>query len=175
MPEYYEFILLVRGTAATNIDGAGACLHRLAEELDVDDDVWPRLTEDGATYFSTPFRSRLPAVVVWLAELSAQFPGCCFQALYNGPFGVWGTGTIDMRDGKVARADLWPHDEWGPEDHDSTVQLGTGPDGAPALVCLGSGVCAGPGPADVTTCCQHWLQAHAAEQAARTVAAPGSA
>jgi len=164
MPEVYECIFVVRGTLATNIAGAGACIVRLAEELDTRDcDVRPRLGYDD-TAFTTPFVTGLQPAVVWLADLSAQFPGCEFQALFNGPYGVWGTGVILIRDGAVARTDYWPAEEWH-GDGDSTVVLGTAPDEAPALVSAWSGAPAGPAPVDATAEWQAAVQAHTAARA----------
>jgi hypothetical protein len=164
MPELHECIFVVRGTAATNVSGAGACIGCLAEHLDVGGgDVRPRLGFDDTTY-TTPFQTRLQPAVGWLADLSAQFPGCEFQALFDGPHGLWGTGVIHIRDGAVARADYWPADEWH-GDGESTVALGTAPDGAPALVSAWSGACAGPAPVDATAGWKAVVRAHTAARA----------
>jgi len=107
---------------------------------------------------------------VWLVDLSAQFPGCSYQLLFDGPDGLWETGVVRVCDGVVERADLWPDEQWRPDGEESSVCLGTAPDGEPALVSTDSGAVVDAGPADMTNQCNEWVRAHKAGYDARWLA-----
>lgn len=174
MPEYYECIFVVRGTPLTHVAGAGAALACLAAKLcvhaDMREDVNFSANFNGSAYYTTPTCTRLPAAVVRLVELSVQYPDCSYQLLFDGPHGLWETGIVRVRDGVVERADLWPNQEWRPDDDQSSVRLGTAPDGEPALVSTDSGAVVDAGPADMTNQCNEWVRAYKAGCAAHWLA-----
>lgn len=86
--------------------------------------------------FEARFHPGLYDATMWplLAEVSTAFPACSIEALFDGPYGIWGCGTCRLLNGAVEGAEYWPDETWHADGQPAAVLLGVAPNGAMHLV-----------------------------------------